>query len=78
MSFATSTGVLDRSMNKPTGRPKTSTRDDVVARVDREVIKRDRYVADTRKVPLAQYLSEILAPVVQKDFERVIKEGGTK
>ena len=60
---------------KRTGRPKTSTRDDVVARIDRGVIAWARYVAETRMIPLAEYLSEILRPVVSKDFEKVAKEG---
>ncbi len=71
----TSTVTLDRTMaKKRTGRPKTSTRDDVVARIDRGVIAKARYVAETRKIPLAEYLSEILRPVVTRDFDRTTKE----
>ena len=73
----TSSATLDRPMaKKRTGRPKTSTRDDVVARIDRGVIARARYVAETRKIPLAEYLSsEILRPVVLRDFEKTTKQG---
>jgi hypothetical protein len=66
--------LLDRQMTKKRmGRPKTSTRDDVVARIDRGVIAKARYVAETRRLPLAEYLSEILRPVVLKDFEKATK-----
>jgi hypothetical protein len=72
----TSSATLDRPMaKKRTGRPKTSTRDDVVARIDRGVIARARYVAETRKIPLAEYLSEILRPVVLRDFDKTTKQG---
>ncbi len=71
----TSNVTLGRTMaKKRTGRPKTSTRDDVVARIDRGVIAKARYVAETRKVPLAEYLSEILRPVVMRDFEKTTKQ----
>jgi hypothetical protein len=61
---------------KRMGRPKASTRDDVVARIDRTVIAKARYVAETRKIPLAEYLSEILRSTVDRDFEKATKGSG--
>jgi hypothetical protein len=75
--MVSSATMLDRPMaRKRTGRPKTSTRDDVVARIDRGVIAKARYVAETRKISLAEYLSEILRPIVAKDFEKETKGAG--
>jgi hypothetical protein len=73
-----SIALVDRPMaRKRTGRPKTSTRDDVAARTDRGVIARVRYAAETWKISLAEYLSEILRPVVQIDFERATRGEGS-
>ena len=74
------TGTLETIMAKPIGRPPKSTRDDVVARIDRVVIAHARFVADSRKIPLAQYLSEVLRPTVMKDFEHetLKKKGGSR
>lgn len=66
--------VLDRPMDKPKGRPKSSTRDDVVARVDREVVRQARYVADMKRISLAEYISEILKPVVAADYAKFLAE----
>lgn len=51
------------------GRPKTSERDDVTVRLDRQVAAQARYVAETRGISLAEYLTDALAPTVAKDFE---------
>jgi hypothetical protein len=79
-----STAILDLPMpkQKKAGRPATSTRDDVVVKIDRGIVAKARYVADTRGIPLAEYLSEALRPVVGRDFDRTVRgseaEGGGK
>jgi hypothetical protein len=57
------------------GRPATSTRDDVVVKIDRGVVAQARYVADSRKIPLAEYLTEALRGVVRRDFDRAARGG---
>lgn len=58
------------------GRPKKSERDDVSVKMDRAVISRARFVADGRGIALAEYLSEMIRPIVGKDFERAAKGEG--
>jgi len=58
---------------KKAGRPATSTRDDVAVKIDRGVKAKAQYVADNRRLALAEYLSEALRPIVGKDFERAAR-----
>jgi hypothetical protein len=57
------------------GRPATSTRDDIAVKIDRGVVAQARYVADSRKIPLAEYLTEALRAIVRKDFDRAARGG---
>jgi hypothetical protein len=59
------------------GRPR-SNRDDITVKVDRKVAARARFVAESRGLTLAEYFSEILRPVVERDFERTLKEETAK
>ena len=54
------------------GRPK-SERDDVTVKLDRGVVARARYVAEIRGVTLAEYLSEAVRPIVDRDFGKAAK-----
>ncbi|MDB5349197.1 MAG: hypothetical protein JWN86_444 [Planctomycetota bacterium] len=56
------------------GRP-TSGRDDVAVKMDRAIVARGRYVAEIRGLSLAEYLSESVRAVVDRDFERTVREG---
>lgn len=69
------TQVLERPVDQPKkmGRPKTSTRDDVVVKIDKHVAAKARYIAATKDVPLAEYLTELLRGSVERDFERATK-----
>ena len=44
-------------------------RNDVAVKVDLEVIRMARHVAVDKRVPLAEYLSERLRPLVVEDYE---------
>jgi hypothetical protein len=60
------------------GRPKSS-RDDISVKLDRTVAARARYVADLRGLTLAEYLTEAIRPIVDRDFDRAAgggKSGG--
>ncbi len=56
------------------GRP-TSGRDDVAVKMDRAIVARARYVAEIRGLTLAQYLSEAVRSMVDRDFDRAVREG---
>lgn len=74
-----SSGVLvDQPMGKRRGRPQASERDDIVVKLDRTVAAQARYIAETRGVSLAEYLSESLRPIVARDFQRAPKPGEGK
>ena len=67
--------VLERPVARPkrTGRPATSDRDDVVVKIDKQVAAKARYVAAMRDIPLAEYLTEMVRGLVDRDFERSTK-----
>jgi hypothetical protein len=68
------TATLDSPMaKKKAGRPATSTRDDVVVKIDRSIAAKARFVAENRKIPMAEYLSEALRSVVGRDFDKAAK-----
>ena len=67
--------VLDQSMaRKKIGRPATSNRDDVAVKIDRHVVSQCRYVADQRGITLAEYLSEMIRPIAEEDFEKAYRD----
>ena len=51
------------------GRPK-GERDDIAVKIDRGVAARARFVAETRGLTLAEYLSEAIRPIVERDFSK--------
>lgn len=57
------------------GRPK-SDRDDVSVRLDRNVVSRARFVADQRGLTLAEYLTELVRPLVDRDFGKAASQSG--
>ena len=50
-------------------------RDDIAVKLDRSVVADARYVAYKRGISLAQYLTDIVRPMVAKDFQQVTKGG---
>jgi hypothetical protein len=55
------------------GRPAKSQRDDVAVKVDRAVVAKCRYVAEVKGITLAEYLTELIRPVADKDFAKASK-----
>lgn len=53
-----------------------SKRNDQTAKIDAEILRRARIVAEFEEVTLAEYLSGKLRPVVTADYERHIKAAG--
>ncbi len=62
-----------RVMSKPKGRPKTSFREDGVAKIEKAVLAKAKMVATARNISLAEYLSDSLRPTVDRDFAREMK-----
>lgn len=54
------------------GRPRTE-RDDMAVKVDRAIVTRAHYVAKARGISLAEYLSDLLLPLVERDFAKESK-----
>jgi hypothetical protein len=55
---------------KKRGRPVTSDREDASVKINREIKAQAEYIAARRRIPIAVYLSEILAPLVARDFKK--------
>jgi hypothetical protein len=51
-------------------------RNDVAVKLDAEVVRVARIVAAYRNIPMAEYLSEILRPIVNRDLEEEAKRSG--
>jgi len=62
-----SVGLLDApTMAKKRGRPE-SGRNDVSVRIDAEVVRLGRIVAQAERISLAEYFSGLIAPQVKRD-----------
>jgi hypothetical protein len=61
-------------MAKAKGRPKTSQRVDATAKIDKGVLKKAKFVADSRDIPLAEYLTDLLRAPVSRDFDKAARE----
>jgi hypothetical protein len=44
-----------------------------VVKIDRGIVAKARFVAENRKIPLAEYLTEALRAIVGRDFERAAR-----
>ena len=60
---------------KRAGRPPTSERNDIAVKLDRSVAAQARYIAETRGVSMAEYLTAVLTPIVARDFQNATKGG---
>jgi hypothetical protein len=48
-------------------------RNDATAKIDTDVLKMVRLVAEYRGITAAEYLTEIVRPIVEKDLEQEMK-----
>jgi hypothetical protein len=67
-------------MAKAKGRPKTSERQDVSIKFDKSLAAMARLVASAKGISIAEYLSELARPLIEKDLAKEMKrlEGGKK
>jgi predicted HicB family RNase H-like nuclease len=79
MSIGTASTTMAEKRGR--GRPETG-RNDVTVRVDAEVIRSAKIVASYESKSLAEYLSDVLRPIVDRDHKkhaaRAVKPGGNE
>jgi hypothetical protein len=51
---------------------KKKARDDQAVKVDRHLVVKAQLIAKTRGVTVAEYLSELLRPHIEKDFPKAL------
>lgn len=49
-------------------------RNDLSVKIDAEVLKQARIVATHRNIPVAEYLSELVRPLVGRDYRKSVDE----
>lgn len=54
--------------------PRAPKRNDLVAKIDADVLKKAKLVAAHRSITLAEYLSEMLRPLVDRDVARLARD----
>jgi hypothetical protein len=62
------------SMGKKRGRPKASNRRDAVVKLDGIIVGKAQMVAKAQGISVAEYLSEMLRGLVDRDFLKVMKQ----
>jgi hypothetical protein len=65
-------GAVGFTMAKA-GRPKRSERDDVTVKLDRGIVSKAKMIASAKKVPLAEYLLDLLSGPVARDFAKEMR-----
>lgn len=59
------------TMTEPKNKPK---RNDASAKIDAEIIRKARLITDQRGVHMAEYLSQLLRPLVERDYQQFKKQ----
>jgi hypothetical protein len=76
------TQVMDRGMAKKTGRPRKPTGEGSPVRIYRDLVTMARTLAGYRGAAISEYLSDLLRPVITKEYRAMVKaldaEGGSK
>ncbi len=63
--------LLEVGMAKKRGRPKTSTGEGPPVRIEADLSSMAKYVASHRGVPVSKLVSELLRPVLEREFQKV-------
>jgi hypothetical protein len=56
------------------GRPKSSDRQDVSIKFDKLLAGKARLIASGRGISMAEYLSEAVRPIIDRDYARLMRE----
>jgi hypothetical protein len=59
---------------KKMGRPQSSERQDVSIKFDKVLASRARTIAQGRGISMAEYLSEAIRPVIDRDYAKLMRE----
>lgn len=66
--------MVDVMMAKKMGRPKTSERHDVSIKFDKTLAGKARLITQARGLSIAEYLSEMTRPLIDKDYAKLMRE----
>jgi hypothetical protein len=59
---------------KKAGRPKTSVRQDVSIKFDKTLAGMARLISQGKGVTMAQYLSELSRPQIERDYAKLMRD----
>ena len=59
---------------EPMPRTRKPARDDKAVKISRDLAVKAKVIAETRGVSVAEYLSDLLRPPVERDFPRAMKQ----
>ncbi len=65
-----SVATAGQTMARSKGRPKKPGGEGVPVRIDSDIIAKARYLAAEDDVPLSEYLSLLMRPVVEREFKK--------
>jgi hypothetical protein len=63
-----------KSMAKRRGRPEKPGGEGTVVRMASDLVAKAKYLAAQRGIPLSDYLSELLRPVIEREFRKAGRE----
>ena len=63
-----------KSANRGVRVAKNKEREDEPVRVHKEIVRRIKAISGFRGISMSEYLTEILRPIVAKDFEELARE----
>ncbi len=66
--------AVDRSMAKKAGRPRKPTGEGSPVRIDRDLVTMARTLAGYRGAAISEYLSDLLRPVITKEYRTMVKD----
>ncbi len=73
-SFVT-TAILEPLPMSKDDKPK---RNDKTVKIDRDLATRAGLIADTKGISMAEYLSEVLRPIIDRDWPKAVKAAGPR
>lgn len=65
-----SLSMLGQPMARAKGRPKKPSGEGVPVRIDSDIVAKGRYLAAIKDVPLSELLSDMIRPIVEREFRK--------
>lgn len=63
-------------LDGPMARKSKTKRNDRAVKIEEELARKAAFIADTQGTYIAEYLSILLRPLIERDFAKAIKKGG--